>query len=137
MLIDRVKFHEGFRSVPYKCSQGKWTIGYGHRIKPMTMMKAHDQLWYDLDDSRRGAIDCISWNLYVRLNRERRDVLIEMCFQMGINGLKSFKKMKTCLRKLDFEGAANEMLDSRWHDQTPKRCETLALIMKNGTCGNT
>ena len=31
-LLSFVKTNEGFRSMPYKCPAGKWTIGYGFNM---------------------------------------------------------------------------------------------------------
>jgi lysozyme len=55
-----------------------------------------------------------------------------MVFQMGASGVSKFRKMLAALDKKDYDLAATEMLDSRWHEQTPKRAQRLALQMRTG-----
>jgi lysozyme len=58
-------------------------------------------------------------------------VILEMVFQLGTNGVRKFAKMWKAMRVKDWKKAAEEMKDSRWHSQTPKRCESLAEIVAN------
>jgi len=51
---------------------------------------------------------------------------------MGAAGVSKFRKMFSALDKKDYDLAATEMLDSRWHRQTPKRALRLALQMRTG-----
>ena len=39
--------------------------------------------------------------------------------------------MFIALKEKNLDKASDEMINSRWHKQTPKRCESLANIMKN------
>jgi lysozyme len=57
--------------------------------------------------------------------------LVNMCFQLGKNGVSKFKNMFRCMKEGDWEGAAFQMKDSRWHKQTTNRCEELASIVAN------
>jgi GH24 family phage-related lysozyme (muramidase) len=59
------------------------------------------------------------------------EVLVNMCFQLGKNGVSKFKNMFRCMKEGDWEGAAFQMKDSRWHKQTTNRCEELASIVAN------
>jgi len=58
-----------------------------------------------------------------------KNILIQMCFQLGGQGVRGFKKMLTALEKSDFKTAAKEMLNSKWYKDTPARCERLANEM--------
>ena len=42
-----------------------------------------------------------------------------------------FKKMWEALKEKNLAKASAEMIDSNWHKQTTKRCESLASVMKN------
>ena len=53
-----------------------------------------------------------------------------MVFQLGKTGVSKFKKMLKALKKKDYKEAANQMLDSKWHTQTPERAEGLASLMR-------
>ena len=57
---------------------------------------------------------------------EAKGVLLEMIFQLGIGTLHKFKKFIQALKDNHWINAADEMIDSRWHQQTPERCKKLA-----------
>ena len=45
-MYDIIKEFEGFRSQAYKCSAGKWTIGYGSTLyEDGTPVKQGDTIW--------------------------------------------------------------------------------------------
>jgi len=67
----------------------------------------------------------------IPLRQSAKEVITEMCFQLGFK-VSRFAKMWDALQKDDYATASLEMLDSNWHKQTPKRCEDLAQIMKEG-----
>ena len=58
-------------------------------------------------------------------------VIVEMCFQLGKPRVMKFKKMWEALKEKNLDKASAEMIDSNWHKQTTKRCESLASVMKN------
>ena len=62
--------------------------------------------------------------MWSTLKAERREVLIEMAFQLG-NRLWEFQRMRRAMVARDDLGVAREMRDSVWFDQTPERVEDL------------
>ena len=64
------------------------------------------------------------------LPEEVQDVVIEMCYQMGLTGFSKFKKTIAFLRLNKFREAATEMLDRRWYKQTPNRAKRLSDKVK-------
>jgi lysozyme len=66
-----------------------------------------------------------------RLPQEIEHVIVEMVFQLGETGVSKFRKMWKALSDGDQKEAAAQMKDSRWHSQTPVRCEALAEIVAN------
>ena len=66
------------------------------------------------------------------LHIEAKNVITEMVYQLGTQGVRNFKKMISALEERDYQRAKSEMLNSRWHQQTTTRCESLAKIM--GIC---
>jgi lysozyme len=131
-LRDRIIRHEGIRLKLYKDSLGYLTIGVGRCIELRGI--SEDEAFYmlnnDLLNSKREVNENMPWVL--GLDEMRLNVLYEMSFQLGFNRLSLFKKMLSAMREGDFNRAADEMLDSAWHRQTPKRCEELAKIIRNG-----
>ena len=55
-----------------------------------------------------------------------------MCFNLGISGLKRFKKMLAACVAGDYEAAAEEMLSSRWAVQAGARARENAAMMRSG-----
>ena len=131
-LLQRVKRHEGFSAEPYVDSLGHITIGYGHKIESMSTVQAEGQLIHDLNIALIGAVDLFYPDIWPTLNQVRKDVLTEMVFQLGKNGVSKFVKMKAALEKEDYQEAANQMILSRWYEQTTNRCVTLAGMMRSG-----
>ena len=69
---------------------------------------------------------------YYRLSTERRAVLINMAFQMGLDGLMGFKNTLAMISNGDYARAAEAMLDSKWARQTPVRARRMARQMESG-----
>lgn len=65
-------------------------------------------------------------------NDARFDVLVEMAFQMGVDGLAKFTNTLRAVREKRWGDAADGMLDSLWAKQTPGRAKELAKIMRRG-----
>ena len=136
-IKSRIKEHEGFRDTVYSDSLGFATIGYGHLVLPtdnfvegITYPKEMLEEVFDNDfkiahDSANELLADIEHNHIVK------GVIIEMCFQLGKPRVMKFKKMWESLKNNDLETASKEMIDSNWHKQTTKRCESLANVMKN------
>ena len=129
-LLENIKESEGFRNRVYKCTEGYDTIGYGFAVKDLVM----DKDIADMILERKVA------ELRVRVEQKFpfidsmpesvQDVMIEMCFQLGVSGFSKFKKTIQYLMTKQFEEAAVEMLDSKWYKQTPNRAKKLSDIVK-------
>lgn len=130
-LIASVKKHEGLRLKVYKCTAGKNTIGYGRNLDDVGISadEAEYLLKHDLENAE---IDAQRFPIYEKLNQTRKDVLIEMVFNLGYSRLSGFKKMFAALERKDYDGAANEMLDSKWARDVGERAKTLSYFMRIG-----
>ena len=135
-LKARIKKHEGFRDVMYKDSLGFATIGYGHLILPTDNYVDGKQYSKEVldavfDKDFQNALDNANKLMSgYDLVDQAKEVICEMVFQLGIGGVSKFKNMWKALEKEDYYTASQEMLDSRWAKQTPKRAEDLSNIMK-------
>lgn len=56
-----------------------------------------------------------------------------MAFNLGMNGLKKFKKMLNAIAEGDDVGVVNEMLDSKWAHQVKGRAWELADQWRDNT----
>jgi lysozyme len=109
---------------------GYETIGYGFAIKNLILEE--DIAGIILE---RKLLKLIT-DIYTRLPwvdkmpPKVEEVIIEMCYQLGIGGFSKFKKTIAFLKYGDFEKAGEEMLDSRWAKQTPNRARGMSEIVK-------
>lgn len=67
-----------------------------------------------------------------KLDPARRGVLINMAFQMGVDGLLGFKKTLATVESGHYQKAASDMLGSKWAQQTPARAHRLSHQMRTG-----
>ena len=125
-LIERIGVNEGFRSKPYQCSEGVWTIGHG--LTWLTEEESLHILTGRISQLHLKLLDDLDW--YDDMPPEVQGVVIEMCYQMGFSGFTNFKKAIANMIDKDWKGAATEMLDSRWAKQTPNRANRLADIVR-------
>ena len=125
-LIERIGVNEGFRSKPYQCSEGVWTIGHG--ITWITEEESLHILAGRISQLHLKLLDKFDW--YKDLPPEIQGVVIECCFQMGVTGWSKFKKAIRNMQDKNWKGAADEMLDSKWAKQTPNRANRLADIVR-------
>ena len=132
-LIESVKESEGFRSKVYKCTEGYDTIGYGFAIKDLELDEdiCHQILVKILDDLIDNANN--KFPFLLEIPDEKADIVYEMIYQMGLNGVSKFKKMLKALEDQDFEKASIEMLDSLWAKQTPNRALKMSNKMKSNS----
>lgn len=124
--------HEGLKTAPYRCSAGKLTIGVGRNLDDVGITEEEARYLLANDIERvAGELDrALPW--WSGLDTARREVLLDMCFNLGIGGLLKFKGMLAALETGDFATAAEEMLDSRWASQVGGRAAELATLMRGG-----
>ncbi len=137
ILHKRIMDHEGFVDSVYLDTEKKATIGYGHLVTKEDNFvegvnyKEKDlrQLFYkDVEKAETGADQVIGH--IKELHPEARNIIIEMVYQLGTTGVRNFKKMISALEESDYKKASREMINSRWHQQTTRRCESLAKLME-------
>ena len=158
-VTDSIIRHEGFSSHCYLDTQGYLSLGYGTtvgRVSPsiealIRKRSPNHQLRASgvgvTKKQARGLVvdrvarlrerlarlcDGVNSPQWWELTKYRRDVLVQMSYQLGIAGTLNFRKMWRAMSKEDWEAAADEMLDSRWAKQTAGRAEELAGIMRRG-----
>lgn len=135
---NRIKINEGFSSTVYTCPTGHLTVGYGHLLTEEDDFVEgveydrdilEDLFEKDFAIAKKGADKIIKANELV-LTDIAYEVLIEMVYQLGEPRTSKFKKMIAALQEHRFKDAADEMILSRWYQQTPERCKKLAELMR-------
>lgn len=147
MIIDtekRLEFHEGFRDKCYLCSRGVKTIGIGHNLESREFTDAEKKAIGDWKKGithnaalmiMRNDINICMESLkrlgfWYYLDDERQYALLDMCFQLGYDGLCKFRKMLEAIRVKDYSEAAKQCLDSAYAKQTPLRAKRIAVLLK-------
>lgn len=130
-LVDLIKEDEGLRLKPYRCTAGKLTIGYGRNLEDagITEGEALHMLRRDLLRVTLQLDNRIGY--FHNLSEVRRAVLINMAYNLGVNGLLRFKKMFGAIERKDWFAASREMMDSKWATQVGNRAKRLAWMMKH------
>lgn len=128
LLID-----EGLRLKPYKCTQGKITIGIGRNIEDIGISKEEADFMLENDIDRVELELDRNFTWWRKMSEPRQRALMNMCFQLGIGGLLGFKKMLGAMERGDFVTASLEAMDSDWAEQTQdSRVNRIVETIKNG-----
>ncbi|MDR0579319.1 MAG: glycoside hydrolase family protein [Campylobacteraceae bacterium] len=143
-LIMEIKKDEGFRAKPYMCPLGFATIGYGTKLplnkdelasvknsQNITKEEAATLLYLRLAEMMRTLRES-KGKILIQMSENRREVIFNMTYQLGVKGILNFKKMWAALEAGNFAQAADEMKDSKWYHQTPKRAQKLINRMIEG-----
>ena len=134
-LKAQISHDEGRIPYAYQDSLGYWTCGVGFLIDHRKGAEIPNQVIdYWLDYNITGLmIDLnvqIPW--WTGLDDVRQMVLVNMAYNMGVDGLMEFKKMLAALRAGNDNTAADEMLNSTWAGQVGDRATRLANMMRTG-----
>lgn len=131
-LRQRLMRHEGLRLSLYHDHLGFATIGYGRCLakRGISEAEAEFMLDNDIEECKNEVTKALPW--VMDLDPARREVLYEMCFQLGLKGLLGFRNTLEAIRLGHWAVAKQGMLNSLWHRQTPNRCEELADIILTG-----
>ena len=130
-LLKSIKYHEGFRSTVYQCTEGYDTIGYGFAIKDLVLDEdiAELILLRKLEKLQHRIASTFGW--WYNSPKTVKNVVTNMCYQLGISGFSKFKKTIYLIETEQYEEASIEMLDSLWHRQTPDRAKELSEALRS------
>lgn len=146
--VQRLAFHEGCVLKPYQDHLGFWTIGIGRCYEKNPITKAEEfvigKCWkqgitkngayFLLRNDIKRCIKELEKNIpfWRELDNERQYALLDMCFQLGSNGLLKFRKMLSALGVGNYAEARRQCLDSNWARQTPQRANRIANCIATG-----
>jgi lysozyme len=134
-LTKQLRRDEGEVLHAYQDHLGYWTLGVGRLIDKrkgggITSEEAAYLLSNDIDRKQAELVKRIPW--VSTLDEVRFAALLNMAFQMGVDGLLKFKNTLGMIRDGDYEGAADGMLSSLWAQQTPERAKRISEQMRTG-----
>lgn len=131
--LDRVRKRlideEGLKLKLYHCTAGKLTIGVGRNVEDRGI--THDTAMQMLDEDIDICVGELEKNLswFEDAPDKIQEVLIDLCFNMGINRLMGFVKTLHKLKTGAYREAAEELLDSRYASSVPNRAKRNADII--------
>jgi|TARA_R100001530_G_scaffold134621_1_gene109851 lysozyme len=131
-LVEDIKKEEGYRSSVYLDTLQKPTIGYGFLIDTLELQEDICELI--LMRKLEKLIKSIKFNFkwFDDMPDKVQDVIINMCYQLGVSGVSKFKKTIQLMKNKQWDRASVEMLDSKWgREQTPQRAKRLSEIVKS------
>lgn len=147
-IIQRLIINEGMILHPYKCSEGKTTIGVGRNIddnpltdeekrlighpieEGITEHQATMLLLNDIEKVKKKLDKNLPW--WRDLDNDRQYVLIDLCFNMGISGLLTFHNTLRQIATGWYIRAGENLLKSKYAKQVGKRAERNAECLKTG-----
>lgn len=127
---------EGFVATAYYDSEGYLTIGPGILIderRKGSGISVTEGMYLLMNRIHQIENECrLAFTWFDQLNPARQQIIVCMAYQLGVRGVANFKRMVAAIRRLDFSGAAFEMMSSRWAQQTPGRAKRMANMMERG-----
>lgn len=130
-LIASTKVHEGRKLRAYQDSLGIWTIGYGTNLQELEVTDEQATAWL-LNKLRQAEVSANGYPWFAALSQPRKDVIVEMIYNLGLSRFDKFKDLKAALAVRNWAGAAIAMLDSVWAKQVGSRATRLAEQMRSG-----
>lgn len=110
--------HEGLKHHAYLDSLGICTVGVGRNLSISGPGLSTEECIYLLrNDITRVTQELQSYPWFQFQDTVRREVLIELCFNMGIEHLLEFKNMISYLDKKNYMMAESELRSSKWATQ--------------------
>lgn len=113
-----------------------WTDGYGNASPGINADSTIDEPSAAAFVTQRVAgiaarlVRALSW--WPTLSDVRQDVLVNMAYELGVNGLLAFHQTLTYVAAGEYALAAVAMLQSKWAKQVPGRAKRLAQQMATG-----
>lgn len=134
-IHDQLIRDEGEKLHAYQDHLGYWTLGVGRLIDSrkgggISPVESRYLLDNDINTRKAALLSRLPWTS--SLDPVRFSVLLNMSFQMGVDGLLGFRNTLAMVMQRQYAQAAIGMLNSKWASQTPERSKRLADQMRTG-----
>ena len=135
-LTRQLKGDEGTQSCVYPDHLGFYTIGVGRLVDKRKKGAGlrPDEIAYllnnDIDDRIEQLTRRLPW--FQNLDDARKGALLNMAFQLGVDGLLGFTRTLALIEAGQYDLASHNMLQSLWAKQTPARAKRMAEQIRTG-----
>lgn len=142
LLEAELRRDEGVRYMPYfdTATPPQKTCGVGHNMNvsplppswtfPLSDAQVNLLLSQDIASTVAKLDRALPW--WNQMSDVRMRVLANMCFNLGLGGLLTFKNTLLAMQRGSYSMAAAGMRASKWHSQVGARAERLAQAMQTG-----
>lgn len=129
-LVDMLRRHEGVRLRLYRDKGGNWTIGYGRNLsgRGISHTEALLLLQNDIVACQEDLDNHMRW--WRTLSSARQLAMMSLCYNLGIHGLKRFKRALAAMQAGDYKQAAAHFMDSKWAGQVGSRARQLTRMIE-------
>lgn len=131
-LKAQLTIDEGRKNRIYTDTVGKITAGVGRNLtdRPFSEDEIDLMLANDIELVARQLDEKLPW--WRGMCDARQNVLANMAFNLGINGLLGFKNTLEMMKAGRYDAAAAGMLQSKWAVQVGNRAKRLSAVMRTG-----
>lgn len=136
-LVGDLQLEEGLRQAAYpdpRSGGAPFTIGYGHTGREVhlglvwTLDQCAAALAADINATARGLDSALPW--WRTLSDLRQDCLLDMAFNMGVQGLLGFTTYLGLVKGGSYAGAADDDLHTEWAKEVGHRADRIAEQMR-------
>ena len=128
-----IEKHEGYRDVIYLDSIGIPTLGWGHALHIGSKVPIEVSGKFFEQDFKEALRNYDSLEFPRDVTDEIKAVILDMLFNLGLTRFKGFKNFIAAARRMDREGMAYHMMQSKWAEQVGSRAtEDRDIILKGG-----
>lgn len=146
---DLIKEAEGFSGIEYICPAGYRTIGYGRNLETNPLSDSEKLKCFRTQEGKLSITEatasewltseiieiakkCEGKDWFEYLGFERKGVVIDLIYNLGLSKWNTFKKTQDALKEKNFGTASLELEDSKWFRQVGLRGKRNVEIMKFG-----
>jgi lysozyme len=135
-LERQLRGDEGERDCVYPDSLGYATIGVGRcvdkRVKGAGLRS--DEITYllhnDIDDRINALMKALPW--FQNLDDARQGALLNLSFELGVDGLLEFKQTLAAVQGGRYDEAAFDLLQSKYAQEVPARAKRISEQLRTG-----
>lgn len=132
-IIQDLERDEGFRGSVYQDHLGFWTLGYGFLVdarKGGEIPKPIAEYWLHYKVRKIAADLDVKIPWWKTQPDDVKRALLNMAYQMGVDGLLKFKSTLRLLKDGLRVDAADQALKSLWAKQTPERAKRVTDLIR-------
>jgi len=127
-----IKMNEGLELKLFKCTAGKFSIGYSRNLEDNGISKEEAELMLknDFEVCKTALYNIFGFEFFLLLPDKCKTVLMDMINNLGESRFRTFQKLIQAVKKKDFHEAAVQIVDSKYaREYVPKRANRYSMLM--------